>query len=139
MAIDDPRLIEFFKDQASEEMIRRQLLTQTQAAIQFYVLECFDLASRDIGSFSDPYMVVKCGKSVIDNRDEAQMDEPNPKINKVYTFNGTFPGAPTLEIEAWDYDDLFGDDLIGATYIDLDDRLFSSDWQAIEEKPIEYR
>jgi len=34
---------------------------------------------------------------------------------------------------------LFGDDLIGKCFIDLDDRFFSSDWQALEEKPIEYR
>lgn len=38
-----------------------------------------------------------------------------------------------------DYDDLFGDDLIGTTSIDLDDRFFSGDWQALDEKPIEYR
>lgn len=37
----------------------------------------------------------------------------------------TFPGAPSLKIEAFDYDDLFGDDLIGTTYIDLDDRYFN--------------
>jgi len=102
MAIDDPRLVEFLKDQASEEVIRRQLLTQTQASIQFYVLKCFDLASRDVGSFSDPYMVIRCGKTVVDNRDEYQLDEPNPEFYKVYQFNGSFPGAPTLEIESWD-------------------------------------
>ena len=34
---------------------------------------------------------------------------------------------------------MFGDDLIGKTSIDLDDRFFSGDWQALEEKPIEYR
>lgn len=36
-----------------------------------------------------------------------------------------FPGAPVLEIIAYDYDDLFGDELIGETKIDLDDRYFS--------------
>ena len=73
------------------------------------------------------------------DRDLYQLDEPNPKINRVYEFSGTFPGAQPLSIEAWDYDDLFGDDLIGKTVIDLDDRFFSPDWQALEEKPIEYR
>ena len=29
--------------------------------------------------------------------------------------------------------------MIGKTSIDLDDRFFNGDWQAIEEKPIEYR
>lgn len=42
-------------------------------------------------------------------------------------------------VEAYDFDDLFGDDLIGRTVVDLDDRFFSPDWQAMEEKPIEWR
>ena len=34
---------------------------------------------------------------------------------------------------------LFGDDLIGRTIIDLDDRWFCPDWKSIEYKPIEHR
>jgi len=139
MDIASPELLEFVKDEASEELIKRQLLSQTPAAIQLYILECFDLASRDVGSASDPYMIVRFGTEVKSLRSEYQLDEPNPKIYKVFEFSGTFPGAPPLEIEAWDYDLLFGDDLIGKTIIDLDDRFFSPDWQALEEKPIEYR
>jgi Ca2+-dependent lipid-binding protein len=50
-----------------------------------------------------------------------------------------FPGAQPLEIEVFDYDDLFGDELIGKTVIDLDDRQFSPDWKSIKNKPIEFR
>lgn len=38
-----------------------------------------------------------------------------------------------------DYDDIFGDDAIGTTSIDLEDRYFSPEWQSIKHKPIEYR
>ena len=38
-----------------------------------------------------------------------------------------------------DYDDLFGDDLIGTTIVDLEDRYFMPEWRAINDKPIEYR
>jgi len=31
-------------------------------------------------------------------------------------------------IKAYDFDDLFGDDLIGKTVIDLDDRFFNPIW-----------
>ena len=34
---------------------------------------------------------------------------------------------------------LFGDDLIGTTKLDLDDRFFNKEWVAIDNKPIEYR
>jgi hypothetical protein len=57
----------------------------------------------------------------------------------MYEFESEFPGASPLEIKAYDYDDLFGDDMIGKTTIDLDDRFFSPEWQQIEEKPIEFR
>ena len=44
-----------------------------------------------------------------------------------------------LFIEAMDFDELFGDDLIGTTYVDLEDRFFLPEWIALKEKPVEYR
>ena len=139
MNIDDQRLLEFFKDASYDEVIKKQLLTKTQCKIELYVLEGFDLASRDIGSLSDPYLFIRCGNREFSERDNYVLDEANPKFYKLFEFTGEFPGAPMIEIEAYDYDDLFGDDLIGKTSIDLDDRFFNGDWQSIEEKPIEYR
>ena len=56
---------------------------------------------------------------------------------KVYDFNVGFPGSPVVVIEAYDYDAFFGDDLIGTSKLDLDDRFFNKEWCAIENKPIE--
>lgn len=39
----------------------------------------------------------------------------------------------------WDYDRVFGDDFIGETVVDLEDRFFSPEWQSLKNKPIEYR
>ena len=83
--------------------------------------------------------MISLGDEVKNDRENYLLDEPNPKFNKYFEFKGSFPGMPGLVIEAYDYDDLFGDDLIGKTVIDLDDRFFSGDWQALDEKPIEYR
>ena len=49
------------------------------------------------------------------------------------------PGSSNLKIEVMDFDDLLSDDLIGYTIIDLEDRYFNSDWQALIEKPVEVR
>jgi len=49
------------------------------------------------------------------------------------------PGASMLKIEAWDYDTLFSDDLIGYTEIDIEDRYYDHNWEQLEEKPIEVR
>jgi len=54
-------------------------------------------------------------------------------------FGAHFPGSKPIVIQAFDYDDIFGDDLIGKTIVDLDDRFFTPNWQALEEKPIEAR
>ena len=40
----------------------------------------------------------------------------------MFEFSASFPGAAPLVIEAYDYDLLFGDELIGKSVLDLDDR-----------------
>lgn len=50
-----------------------------------------------------------------------------------------FPGSTSLKIQIWDYDVIFGDEIIGTTLIDLEDRFFSIEWNSLEDKPIEYR
>ena len=61
-------------------------------------------------------------------RDNYQLDNPNPDFHKSYDFEAVFPGCPPLVIDVVDYDDLFGDDSIGKTSIDLEDRYFSPEW-----------
>ena len=115
------------------------LKTPSQAIARLYLLEGFDFASRDLMSFSDPYIIVRCGSKEYNGRDKYQLDEPNPKFYEAYEFDCSFPGAEPLIIEAWDYDLLFGDELIGRTAIDMDDRYFSAEWRSMRNKPIEYR
>jgi len=39
----------------------------------------------------------------------------------------------------YDYDEIFGDDLIGSAEVDLEDRFFQPSWQQVKDKPIEER
>lgn len=49
------------------------------------------------------------------------------------------PGVSNLRIQAWDYDTLFSDELIGETVIDIEDRYFDHNWTNLDHKPIEIR
>ena len=120
-------------------MIRDQLVRDTEAVVHLYLIEGYDFASRDIGGESDPYMIIKCDTFEYNGRDEYQLDMKDPKFNKHFEFGAHFPGSKPIILEAWDYDGIFGDDLIGKTSLDLDDRFFTPQWQALEEKPIEAR
>lgn len=103
------------------------------------MVDGFNFAQRDIFSPSDPYLKLRCGDTVYNERENYQLDTSQPKFYKSYQFQCEFPGSPMLVIEAYDYDSFFGDDLIGITKIDLDDRFYSQTWQALEDKPIEQR
>lgn len=126
-------------DVQSDEIIKRLLMTETKCKIRIYVVRAFNLASRDNDSPSDPYVKVICGDEVRDERDNWQEDTASPDIYKMFEFQAIFPGCPLLKVQFWDYDLLFGDDFIGETVVDLEDRWFSSDFKAFNNKPIEHR
>jgi Ca2+-dependent lipid-binding protein len=127
----------FIKSQTFSKAICEELKRKTMCVVDLYVLKAFDLASRDLGSQSDPYLKITAGDTVFDERENYQLDTAMPKFNKKFTFHTKFPGSPGIQIEIYDYDDFFGDDLIGKTVIDLDDRYFSPNWQSLPEKMIE--
>ena len=103
-------------------------MDKTKCIVRFYAIEADNLSSRDIGSHSDPYLHLTCNDKVYSERYNYQLDIPNPKFMKYYDFEGIFPGCSPLQIDIFDYDEIFGDDLIGTTSIDLEDRYFSLEW-----------
>lgn len=123
----------------SDETLKRMLMSKAKCIVRLYMINAYDLASRDNGSFSDPYLKIKCGKKEYNERSIYQNDNPNPNFYKMYDFEAEFPGCAPIVIDVVDYDDIFGDDSIGKTSIDLEDRYFSPEWQSIKNKPIEYR
>lgn len=128
MGLGEEQIMEYMQKQSYSSAITRALMQRKQTLVRLYVIEGFDLASRDVGSFSDPYLQIVYGNKTISERDSYQLDCSDPKFYKMYEFEANFPGASPIVLQAWDYDDLFGDDLIGETSIDLDDRFFSPDW-----------
>ena len=108
--------------------------------VRCYIVSAYGLADRDNDSHSDPFVVVKLGdKKTYNDRENYKDDEPNPDIYKQFNFEAVFPGCPELLVQMWDMDMLFGDELIGETRVDLEDRYFSADWRSVSNKPIEHR
>lgn len=91
------------------------LLRTVKMVVRIYMISGFDLASRDQGGLSDPYLVLKLGSKVFNDRKNYILDCSDPGFYKKFDFEAVFPGCPMLFIEAMDYDELFGDDLIGST------------------------
>lgn len=112
----------------ADASLKRLLMCPTKCIVRVYMISGYDLASRDNGSFSDPYLIMQLGKKKVNERDNYILDEPNPGFYKSYDFEATFPGCAPLAIHAMDYDEVFGDDLIGTTKVDLEDRFFSTEW-----------
>lgn len=121
------------------EKIAKLLLIKTECVIRVYIIQAFDLEQKDVNSASDPYLIIKIGNKVINQRDKYQLDNPNPIFNEVFELNTTLPGDSILKIQLMDYDEILSDDKIGSTKIDLEDRFFSNKWNNLPHKPVETR
>lgn len=56
-------------DMTSGDSLKRLLLNKTKTIVRLYVISAYDLAKRDIGSDSDPYLRITLGNKVVDERD----------------------------------------------------------------------
>lgn len=57
-------IVNILADIESDVILKRMLLKTQKCIVRIYMIEGFDLASRDIGGFSDPYLILKLGKKV---------------------------------------------------------------------------
>jgi Ca2+-dependent lipid-binding protein len=139
LSLEDMNITSHLANLLSDEILKQALLKVEKTLIRFYAISGFNMASRDIGSASDTYLAVECNGKRFSERDNYQVDEPNPDFHKCYEFEGHFPGTSPLVIQVWDYDMIFGDELVGESVIDLEDRYFTLDWMGLKNKPVEYR
>jgi len=49
--------------------MKKRLLAKNRMVIRVYMIEAFDLAKRDIGSASDPYLYLSCNDKIYNERD----------------------------------------------------------------------
>jgi Ca2+-dependent lipid-binding protein len=129
--LDQLRIGKHLCNLESDEIIKKALLAEKRCLIKAYMISAFALQSRDNGSASDPYLILECNGKTFSERDNYQLDNSEPEFNKCFQFEGTFPGTSPLVIHVMDYDMVFGDDLIGTSTLDLEDRYFSIEWNGL--------
>jgi hypothetical protein len=128
LGIDHLNISKHLCNLESDEILKRSLLSETRCMIRAYMVSAYNLSSRDNGSDSDPYLAITCNGKTFSDRDNYQLDNPQPDFFKKFEFEGKFPGSTPLKVEVWDYDMIFGDDLIGTSIVDLEDRYFNMEW-----------
>ena len=105
-----------------------------------YILEGISLTPMDSDGFSDAYIALQLGKKRTEFKKESLQEKTNnPRFYFKDQLTATFPGEGVLKIEIMDHDGFGGDDLIGSTSIDLENRYYSKEWQSMKIKPIEIR
>ncbi|CAJ1079021.1 fer-1-like protein 6 [Xyrichtys novacula] len=105
--------------------------------IRVYVVSASNLHPADPDGKADPYVVVRLGKNEIKDRDNYIPKQLNPVFGRSFEFQATFPKESLLSVVIYDYDMVGGDDLIGETRIDLENRFYSR-YRATCGLPAEY-
>jgi hypothetical protein len=107
--------------------------------LRAYILEGFQLVPKDSDGGNNPYIRIKAGKTKIKDVQEAKQSTSRPQFFKCYEVPISFPANGTLDIAVYDHDKIGKDEMIGHTIIDLENRIFSSEWKGYQFKPIEFR
>ncbi|XP_062862723.1 fer-1-like protein 6 [Trichomycterus rosablanca] len=93
--------------------------------IRVYIVSASNLHPADPDGKADPYIVLKLGKTEIKDRDNYIPKQLNPVFGRSFEILATFPKESLLKVLIYDFDLVGGDDLIGETEIDLENRFYS--------------
>lgn len=129
------------KGQAMPPLDLKDLFEQSVYITRLYVTRGIKLEARDADGLADAFLIVRNGtkkQNVIDDVRNVQENTLNPNFYRCFELPTMVPGNPLLKIEVWDKDRR-GAQLIGATEIDLENRIFSQEWVEMEPKPVERR
>uniref|UniRef100_A0A673ZL60 Fer-1 like family member 6 n=1 Tax=Salmo trutta TaxID=8032 RepID=A0A673ZL60_SALTR len=98
--------------------------TPVKVLIRVYIVSASNLHPADTDGKSDPYIVLRLGKTEIKDRDNYIPKQLNPVFGRSFEIQATFPKDSLLTTLIYDHDTIGTDDLIGETCIDLENRFY---------------
>jgi hypothetical protein len=113
--------------------------------IRLYVLRASNLQPVDGGWLlthdPDPYLQIQLegNKDIKTLVERTGQPTTNPEFYHFTELDAKLPGAGVLKIGVYDKSFLMGEQLLGETSIDLEDRWFHPKWSSAEMKPMENR
>ncbi|XP_072300048.1 fer-1-like protein 6 [Eucyclogobius newberryi] len=93
--------------------------------IRVYIVSATNLLPADPDGGADPYIVLRLGKNEIKDRDNYIPKQLNPIFGRSFEIQAKFPQESLLSVLIYDFDLVGGDDLMGETFIDLENRFYS--------------
>ncbi|TGZ59552.1 hypothetical protein CRM22_009033 [Opisthorchis felineus] len=96
-----------------------------ECVVRIYIIRAIEIQPSDASGLADPYVEIKLGEKKMNSKDKYVPNTLNPEFGCLFQMKCLLPVEKDLLIQIKDYD-LFGtDDIIGETYIDLENRRLS--------------
>lgn len=120
---------EFFESGKEEKFavsfprFKQNLIVELPIVVRVYVVKAKNLRSQDIFGYSDAFLKLELGDQIISDRAHYIPNQANPVFGKRFQLSAVIPRNTLLKVSVYDRDTLSGNDLIGITMIDLEDRV----------------
>ena len=121
---------QFLKDDPPQNL--KKMYAERPCKVRVYIYSARGLSPRANGNHPQPFLkLYNVPDRVRTTRDTAVPPSLDPEFYSSFEIAALLPGQSRLHVEVWDYQ-LLSETLIGETIIDLEDRLFSKEWQAMQ-------
>jgi hypothetical protein len=68
--IEHLNITKYLTDLQSDVILKTMLNSSEKSIVRIYIIDAFNLSSRDSGSPSDPYLCIKCNEKTVNERDQ---------------------------------------------------------------------